>query len=142
MSNLLQQSFSEVLTRTETILNGIKPFDHPLLSIVRTSLQEQKDNLEKLLDEIRDEKDAELEEVREHISIIYHDHEISAPMFESWVRASEWMELPSKDTANEVSPLFPEIKKHLEKAASELEKIYGKEEIKFVVPSFFIPTLK
>lgn len=142
MTTKLQRSFSKVKDSTEQFLAQTAPFDHPLLTLIRTSLQEQKEALDQLLPELSDEKEAELPTVREFISIVYHNHEVVQPLFEAWKRANNWMDLPAKTTAEKLEPLFPEMKKALEDAAMELENIYGKEDIKFVVPSFYIPTIR
>ncbi|WP_050182656.1 hypothetical protein [Domibacillus robiginosus] len=142
MTTKLQRFFSKVQSGTEQFLSQTAPFDHPLLTLIRTSLQEQKETLDQLLPELSEEKEAELPTVKEFISIVYHNHEIALPLFEAWKRANDWMNLPSKATAEKLEPLFPEMKKALEEAAMELEHIYGKEDIKFVVPSFYIPTIR
>lgn len=142
MSTKLQSLFSDVLSSTEKLLKETKPFDHPILTLVRAALEEQKETLEKLLPELKDEGKAELEEIKEEISIVYHCHEIANPMFSAWNRANGWMDLPSKPVAKKLKPLFPKMKKNLEDAAMELENIYGEEEIKFVVPTFYIPTIR
>lgn len=142
MSSKLQSLFSDVLSSTEKVLKETEPFDHPILTLVRAAMDEQKQTLEKLLPELQDEEEAELEEVKEEISIVYHCHEIADPLFSAWNRANDWMDLPSKPVAKKLKPLFPEMKKNLEDAAMELENIYGEEEIKFVVPTFYIPTIR
>ncbi|RNF39409.1 hypothetical protein [Planococcus salinus] len=142
MATKLQNLFSDVLDNANRILEETSPFDHPLLTLVRASIEEQKQTLTKLLPELKEEEQAELATVREYISIVYHDHEIANPLFGAWGRANDWMNLPSKSVFEELKPVFPEMKKSLEDAAMELEKIYGEEEIKFVVPTFYIPTIR
>lgn len=142
MTTKLQSLFSDVLSSTEQVLKETKPFDHPLLTLVRSAMEEQRATLEKLMPELQDEEEAKLAEVREQISIVYHCHEIANPMFSAWNRANGWMDLPSKPVAKKLKPVFPEMKKNLEDAAMELENIYGEEEIKFVVPAFYIPTIR
>lgn len=142
MSTKLQVLFSDVLSSTNQLLEEIKPFDHPLLTLIRATLKEQQQTLHKLLPELKDEERAKLAEVKEEISIIYHCHEVSSPVFGAWNRANGWMDLPSKPVAEKLKPLFPKMKKNLEDAAIELENIYGVEDIKFVVPTFYIPTIR
>lgn len=142
MTTKLQDLFSDVLSSTNRLLEDTEPFDHPLLTLVREAMKEQKQTLEKLMPELKDEEEAELATVREYISIVYHDHEVANPLFGAWGRANDWMDLPSKPVFEKLKPLFPEMKKNLEDAAMELEKIYGEEEIKFVVPTFYIPTIR
>lgn len=143
MATKLENLFSDVLDATNQLLEETASFDHPLLSVITVSLKEQKETLEKLIPAlVEDEQEAELAEIKEEISIVYHNHEIQYPLFRSWKRASEWMDLPSKETAEKLEPLYKEMKKTLEDAASELEEIYGEEDIKFVVPSFYIPTIR
>lgn len=142
MSSKLQALFSDVLSSTEKVLKETEAFDHPLLTLVRTAMEEQKENLQKLLPELKDEEEAKLAAVKEEISIVYHCHEVANPLFSAWGRANEWMDLPSKPVVKKLKPLFPEMKKNLEEAAMELENIYGEEEIKFVVPTFYIPTIR
>ncbi|WP_409305105.1 hypothetical protein [Peribacillus sp. SCS-155] len=142
MTTKLQQLFCEVLSKTEKILEATEPYNHPLLTLVRSSLEEQEEALRKLIPELNEENNAKLSEIREYISIVYHDHELANPTFRSWKRANVWMKLPSENIVNELELLFPEMKKNLEEAAMELEKIYGKEDVKFVVPTFYIPTLR
>lgn len=142
MANKLQSLFSEVLSTTEKFLEQTEAYDHPLLTLVRAAMEEQKENLQKLLPELGNEEEAKLAAVREEISIVYHCHEIANPLFSAWGRASDWMDLPSKPVAKKLEPLFPEMKKNLEEAAMELETIYGEEEIKFVVPTFYIATIR
>ncbi len=143
MSTKLENLFANVLDGTEQVLKKTEPYDHPLLTLTRESLKEQKENLEKLLPKLKeDEEEAELEKVKEHITIVYHDHEIAEPLFRSWKRASDWMDLPSKSVTGQIEPLFEKMKKDLEDAAVELEEIYGDENIKFVVPSFYNPVIR
>lgn len=143
MSTKLQNFFIDVLENTNQLLDETSAYEHPLLTVTRVSLKEQKDTLTKLIEALNaDEKEAELETVKEEISIVYHNHEIQYPLFRSWRRASDWMNLPSKTVAEKMEPLYEEMKNILEEAALELESIYGKEEIKFVVPSFYIPTFR
>ena len=142
MPTKLQNLFSDVLSSTEQLLKETKDFNHPLLTLIRASLEEQKDTLHRLLPELKDEQEAKLAEVREEISIVYHCHEVANPLFGAWSRANGWMDLPSKPVAEKLNPLFPKMKKNLEDAAMELENIYGEEEIKFVVPTFYIPTIR
>ncbi|WP_423409111.1 hypothetical protein AABM38_03250 [Heyndrickxia sp. MSNUG] len=138
----LERLFSDVLSQTDTVLDGVNQYEHPLLARLKAILTEQRATLEKLLPELRDEENAKLSVIREWISIVYHDHEIAMPTFEAWKRAVNWMKLPAKDVASDLEPLFKKMKENLEEAALELENIYGAEDIKFVVPSFYIPTLR
>lgn len=142
MTTKLQHLFSQVLDHTNQILEETSAFEHPLLTLVRASMEEQKQTLNKLLPELKEEEQAELATIREYISIVYHDHEIANPLFGAWGRANSWMDLPSKPVFEKLKPVFPEMKKNLEDAAMELENIYGDEEIKFVVPTFYIPTIR
>jgi hypothetical protein len=143
MATKLEEFFSDILDSTNRLLEETAPFEHPLLTITRASMKEQKATLEKLIPAlVDDEEEAELADVKEEISIVYHNHEIQYPLFRSWRRASDWMNLPSMAAAEKLEPLFEEMKKTLENAAVELENIYGEEEIKFVVPSFYIPTIR
>ncbi|WP_026694292.1 hypothetical protein [Peribacillus kribbensis] len=138
----LQNLFSTVHSSTEEVLKEIISFDHPLVTILTVSLQEQKEVLEKLLPELEKEEEVKLDTVKEYISIVYHNHEISYPMFQSWKRAGEWMNLSSQSAAERLEPAFPEMKRNLEAAAEELKNIYGAENIKYVVPSFYIPSVQ
>ncbi|MEH7444179.1 hypothetical protein V7201_17845 [Bacillus sp. JJ1122] len=138
----LERLFSDVLRQTDTVLDGVNQYEHPLLARLKAILTEQKATLEKLLPELRDEENAKLSVIREWISIVYHDHEIAMPTFEAWNRAVKWMKLPAVEVVSDLEPLFKKMKENLEEAALELENIYGAEDIKFVVPSFYIPTLR
>lgn len=142
MSSKLQSLFSNVLSITEQFLTETKPIEHPLLTLTRSSMKEQKENLERLMPRLGNEDEAELPDIKEEISIVYHCHEVANPLFEAWGRANDWMDLPSKPVFKKLEPDFPEMKKNLEDAAMELENIYGDEEIKFVVPTFYIPTIR
>lgn len=142
MPSKLQTLFSEVLSATEHFLKETEYFEHPLLSLLRSSMEEQKENLNKLLPKLGDEENGKLPTIKEEISIVYHCHEVAEPLFRAWGRANDWMDLPSKSTVKKLDPSFSSIKKKLEDAAMELENIYGEEEIKFVVPTFYIPNIR
>lgn len=143
MTTKLENLFSSVLKSTEQVLEETEPFEHPILTLFRASLKEQKECLEMLLPKLKeDEKEAELATVKEHITIVYHVHEVAEPLASAWKRACDWMDLPGKSVTGNVESLFEDMKKDLEDAAVELENIYGDEEIKFVVPSFYNPVIR
>lgn len=142
MPTKLQSYFSTILGITEKVLAETKPFDHPLLNLFRTTLEEQKESLNILLPNLNEEGKAKLPTIKEEISIVYHCHEVANPVFEAWGRANDWMNLPSKPVFKNLEPEFTSMKKNLEDAAIELEEIYGQEEIKFVVPTFYLPAIR
>ncbi|WP_409291147.1 hypothetical protein [Peribacillus sp. SCS-37] len=135
----LQALFLKILKSTREILTEIRPYDHPLLTLLRASLQEQEKVLNMLIPSLADKQEIELDTIKEYISIVYHNHEISFPIFRSWKRAGTWMNLFSQTTADQLEPKFPEMKKILEAIARELKEIYGLEDIKYVVPAFYLP---
>ncbi|RJS60195.1 hypothetical protein CJ483_09050 [Bacillus sp. PK3_68] len=133
--------FFEISECNCQLQSGVAPFDHSLLILLKKLLDEQKETLDKLLPQLGSEE-IELEKVKEFISIVYHDHEVASPIFHSWKRANKWMKLPSEEEAERLTPVMEKMKRHLEEAAMELEKIYGSENIKYVIPSFYIPIIR
>jgi hypothetical protein len=140
MTQKLHGLFSEVLNLTKHLLDETASFEHSLLTLILTSMQEQKETLDMLIPELDDEEKIKDPNVRNHITIVYHNHEVSSPVFRAWGRANEWMDLPSKRKFEKLMFVFPEMKKYLVEAASELEHIYGRDDIKYVVSSFYTPT--
>jgi hypothetical protein len=140
MTAKLQDAFTEVLKLTKQLLEETASYEHSLLTLIRTSMQEQKEALNKLIPELEVEGKATDPIVRNYITIVYHNHEVSSPVFRAWGRANDWMGLPSKATFEKLKSIFPDMKKYLVEAASEMEQIYGKDDLKFVVSSFYIPT--
>lgn len=137
----LHRLFFGVSDCNQQLQSGIAPFDHPLLTLLKKLVDEQKRTLDQLLPQLEGER-AELEKVKECISVIYHGHEAASPIFFSWKRANKWMNLPSKEKAERLALVMEKMKRYLEEAAAELEEVYGFENIKFVVPSFYIPVIR
>ncbi|WP_141770043.1 hypothetical protein [Bacillus sp. OV322] len=82
------------------LLDETASYEHSLLTLIRASMQEQKDTLNKLIPELEIENKARDLDVRNYITIVYHNHEVSSPVFRAWGRANEWMNLSSKETFN------------------------------------------
>lgn len=136
----LTELFSDLQTQTETAIKEIENSDHSIAILLHAILREQLEMLNKLMPELSHDG-AELKNMTEFLTIIYHDNEIANPTFRAWKRAVEWMHLPYQESVRNLEPLFQEIKVELEHAAVELERIYGAKETKYIIPSFYLSTL-
>jgi hypothetical protein len=140
MSNLLAR-FTDVAEKTEQLLKDTKSVQHPQAELFRACLLEQREALNKLLP-LLSAGETELEKIKAPISIIYNSNDVATPTFRAWVRAIHWMDLPEISLGKELQSLFPAMRNQLEEAAAELERLYGAEAVKYVVPSFYISTVR
>lgn len=137
----LKGLYSDLQDRTEKAIREIESSDHPIAILLQTILREQLEMIKKVMLELSNDG-AELKNMTEFLTIIYHDNEIANPTFRAWKRAVEWMSLPYLESVRNLEPLFQEIKTNLENAAAELERIYGAKQTKYIIPSFYLSALR
>ncbi|MBB4826721.1 hypothetical protein HNO89_004003 [Sporosarcina luteola] len=124
---------------TEAALSMTAAVDHPLLTLLEASLHKQLAALNIITGKLSTNGPTSLDDLKDEYTIMFHANEVSNPFFESWKRATEWLEWQSRGLAEQMEPLIRNMKKNLEAAGAELENMYGHEAVKFVVPSFYLP---
>ncbi|GGO01696.1 hypothetical protein [Saccharibacillus kuerlensis] len=134
----LHDLFAKVLHEVDMTLDETEDMSHPLVVLFRTSLQEEKEALERLLPILKGDK-PELPEFKKDCSIVYLNDEIVESTFRAWLRAVDWMDHEDSEEAAKLENRFPGIKDTLKKAAAEIEKTYGDESSKYVVPALYRP---
>lgn len=141
MANQLHFLFSEVLENNRAVLKTIAPDDHPLVTLLRTSLEDQKDDLENLVARLSEKNEPSLSDIKKYCTVVYHANEVSNPTFKSWKRTVEWQENPSRQKVEKAEPFINNMKKTLEKAAVEMEDLYGFLKVEYVIPAFYFPSI-
>ncbi|WP_394548676.1 hypothetical protein [Priestia aryabhattai] len=136
MSDLFQL-YSLVYDHNQKALIEIKKIDHPLIQILRKSLIEQENVLKELLPKLNPTS-LLINDIKEPITILYHNYDIVHSIFRAYERAVKWTETGNLSTANYLNKLLPEMKLSLEKVGDTLETMFGFETIKYVVPSFYL----
>lgn len=112
--------------------------DNPLAKLCLTVLDEQKQQLERLLPLLADEENV-LPAGKQALSIVYHDDELIDSYFRSWLRHLKWSEDPFLPEAKRLLTVLEETKARLTEAASLLEERYGYDAVKYVIPAFYMP---
>ncbi|PID22384.1 hypothetical protein CSV61_05915 [Sporosarcina sp. P3] len=140
MSTDLQQLFFRASDLTKQVLKEAEPYDHPLLTLLQKELNVQQEMLSVIL-KVFKQQDGEpsFDSFKQECSVVYHANEVATSFSASWIRAVEWMELPSKAIASEVEPKMGQIKALLSTAAEKIQEIYGEEAVKYVIPTFYLP---
>lgn len=136
MSELFQL-YSLVYDHNQKALIETKNINHPLIQILREALTEQEDVLKELLPKLN-QASLLINDIKEPITILYHNHDIVHSIFRAYERAVKWMDKGNLSTANYLNKLLPEMKVSLEQVGDTLETMFGFETIKYVVPSFYL----
>lgn len=140
MSTDLESLFQTVSQSSDRVIEKIQRYDHPLLTLLDKELQKQQQTLRMLLDVFKQEgEEPPLDSFKEYCSIVYHSNEMASSFFTSWVRATGWTDLPSKSVVPDCKTEMEKIKKSLDEAADQMQKIYGQQAVKYVIPTFYLP---
>ncbi|MDG0793793.1 hypothetical protein OMP38_25440 [Cohnella ginsengisoli] len=115
--------------------------ENPLAQLCLTVLREQKQQIERMLPKLADEK-AALSEFKQEISIVYHDDELIDSYFRSWLRHLKWSDDPFQAEAERLLAVLADMKSRLKQAAGLLEELNGYDAVKYVIPSFYLPILR
>ncbi|WP_040285361.1 hypothetical protein [Sporosarcina koreensis] len=139
MSNQVNQLFNEILDENKQAVEQIGTYDHPLLILLKQSLQDQQSALRDLLPEFEATEQPQLSSFKNPCTHVYHANEVSMPFYESWKRAIGWMPDPSREIEKDLSRLMENMHHHLLEAAQQLESEYGTQSVKYVIPTFYLP---
>lgn len=140
MSTDLKQLFLHSLETTNHVLEKVKPYDHPLLTLLKKELQNQQQMLSSILDVFNQQGgNPSLDSFKQQCSVVYHANEVATSFSNSWLRSVDWMQPSSKGIALEVESEMKQIKKLLSDAAGKIQELYGKEAVKYVIPTFYLP---
>ncbi|NGZ74716.1 hypothetical protein [Saccharibacillus alkalitolerans] len=134
----LHDLFADVLGEVEATLDETENMSHPLVVLFRTSLQDEKEALNRLLPVLKQDN-PDLADFKKDCSIVYLNDEIVESTFRAWMRAVDWMDHQDSEEAAKLENRFPGIKETLKKAAVEIEETYGEESSKYVVPALYRP---
>ncbi|CAM3463649.1 MULTISPECIES: hypothetical protein [Saccharibacillus] len=138
MSDKLHDLFANVQAEVISVLGETEGMSHPLVDLLRTSLEEERGAFERMLPLLKG-GDAELDTFKTDCSVIYLNDEIVESTFRAWLRAVDWMDHEDSEEAAKLENRFPGMKSTLKKAAAEMERIYGAANIKFVIPALYQP---
>ncbi|MET3574163.1 hypothetical protein ACFFIY_01330 [Bhargavaea ullalensis] len=141
MPNGLGPLLEEACSDNRRALELLGNYDHPAVILLRTALEDQENQLKQLVSQFRETDLPALEDIKTYCTASYHANEVIGPFFESWKRAVGWMDDPSGAAVDEVGPIVKDMKSLFEKAAVQLEKTYGRLEVKYVVPDVYFPAV-
>ncbi|MNX58440.1 hypothetical protein D3C86_892820 [compost metagenome] len=132
----LLELLTDVADQVNLTIGETERMEHPLVKLYRTSLNEEKAALERLLSKLKCSVPA-IEEIKNDLSIVYLNVEIIEPTFRAWLRAVKWTDHKDSEEAKKLENRFPGIKSLLKDTGAELKEIYGAAAVKFVVPAFY-----
>lgn len=140
MSTDLKQLFLQASEATNRVMDKVEPYNHPLLTLLQKELQNQQQMLTSILD-IFNQQDGNpsLDSFKQQCSVVYLANEMATSFSDSWLRSVDWMQPPSKAVASEVELEMKQIKKSLSVAAGKIQELHGKEAVKYVIPTFYLP---
>ncbi|YCA43871.1 hypothetical protein M1E11_01165 [Bacillus sp. JZ8] len=138
---ILSQLYLSIYNSNQEALPEIDKDHHPLTEILKEVLTEQQEVLERLLLYL-EERRFLFEDVKEPITILYHNFDILKSTFHAYERSVKWTNEDKTEKIERLSPIVSDMKKNLGKAGDELEKSYGFETIQFVVPSFYLSKIR
>ncbi|WOV84256.1 hypothetical protein PGH26_15545 [Sporosarcina jeotgali] len=142
MTTHLKNLFSEVQCESAQAIAAIGSYDHPLLVLLKQTLTDQQASLRLLLDELTDQSNPPLSSFKKECTHVYHANEVAMPFYESWARAVNWVPDESAKIEQKLGNSMHVIHTKLEEAAEVLEKDYGHMEVKYVIPTFYLPATK
>ena len=73
----------------------------------------------------------------ETISVLYRSNEAFDPTYRAWIRASKWMDSVNPLVLRQKKELAKELRESLKAAVPSIERIYGENETKFIIPPLF-----
>ncbi len=136
----LELLFTRASQASDQAIEKIQLYDHPLLTLLKETLQKQQEALLSLLYVLRQKEDhPPIESFKNDCSIAYHANEMANSFFQSWTRAVDWMKLPSKAIVPDVKIAMDQMKNSFDEAANEMESVYGFAKVKYVISTFYLP---
>lgn len=142
MTTQLVSLFSEVHRESSQAIAAMDSYDHPLLVLLKQTLTDQQASLRLLLKDLTDQSSPTLSSFKKDCTHIYHANEVAMPFYESWVRSVNWIPDESSEIEQNLGDSMHTMHTKLEEAAEALEKDYGHMEIKYVIPTFYLPATK
>lgn len=142
MSIQLTALFSQIRDENTQALNTIGSYDHPLLILLRQTLEDQKQVLCSLLDELTVQQEPPLSSLKKDYTHLYNANEIAMPFYESWVRAVDWIPDDSAKAKQKLGDCMNSMHDKMKEAAQLLETKYGHSSVKYIIPTFYLPVTK
>lgn len=142
MSDQLTTLFSSIREENIKALNTIGSHDHPLLILLRQTLEDQKNVLHSLLDDLATQQDPPVSLLKRDCTHLYHANEVAMPFYESWVRAVEWIPDDSAKVKQSLEDCMTSMHDKMKEAAQLFETKYGHSSVKYMIPTFYLPTTK
>lgn len=142
MSDQLTTLFSKIRDENTQALNAIGSHNHPLLVLLKQTLEDQKLVLHSLLDDLATHQDPPVSSLKRDCTHLYHANEVAMPFYESWVRAVEWMPDDSSKVKQRLGDCMTSMHDNMVKAAQLFETKYGLASVKYMIPTFYLPTTK
>ncbi|MDQ1143966.1 hypothetical protein QE429_000793 [Bacillus sp. SORGH_AS 510] len=75
--------------------------------------------------------------LKPYISVLYRADEAADPLIHGWERAAKWMESPEYPEIVKRRELYHFLREELKSLVPYVEKIFGKEEARFIIPPLF-----
>lgn len=75
--------------------------------------------------------------LREAISVLYRSNEAFDPTYRAWIRASKWMDSVNPLVLQQKKELAKELRESLKAAVPSIERIYGENETRYIIPPLF-----
>ncbi|WP_458122249.1 hypothetical protein [Paenibacillus sp. Z6-24] len=125
----------------QQVLKQTAPMQHPLIELIRYSLKEQEEALDKLIPLLEADSDSSklaLDEIRPYLSMLYQNNEVSEPTMRAWVRAVHWMPSFETEHTEQVRNRYEHMREQLDGMAAALKQNYGQAAIKYIIPTFYL----
>ncbi|MDW0109843.1 hypothetical protein [Sporosarcina aquimarina] len=139
MPSKLEQLFSEIHQENKRSIAAIGSFRHPLLQLLKKALEDQDSALNSLSEILPTQSPLPLSAFKKECTHIYHANEVAMPFYESWARAVDWIPDESTQIKQDLGQSMNKMHSKLETVAQILEQTYGHMEVKYVVPTFYLP---
>lgn len=118
------------------------PVNHnPLVYIFGPLIAEQSHKLQRLL-VLLQQNPVPVDQLREELSVLYRSNEAFEPTYNAWIRVSGWMDLTNPAILLQKKKLSRDFRNALTAAVPSIEKIYGHEETRYMIPPLFRFTSK
>ncbi|MFC3418307.1 hypothetical protein ACFOLA_02135 [Salinicoccus hispanicus] len=142
MSYQFEELFTDIQKDNRIVLDEIEPFEHPLVVLLRSCLEEQEYMLERLIEEF-EEGETELKDIKTNCSALFHANQKVNPYFAEWRRATGWIgykdDNPSKELMASLQKMLDDMQDDLIEIASKLDEEYGESTTKYFIPTFYLP---
>lgn len=139
MSAQLEQMFTEIRNENKNAIDTIGTYQHPLLILLKQTLEDQKNVLDSLLMDLTAQSDPPLTSLKKDCTHVYHANEVAMPFYESWMRAVKWMPDESSSIEKSLGDSMTMMHEKLEHAARTLEADHGHMAVKYMIPTFYLP---